>query len=92
MLCFSVALNNIVRLMLRKGLIMDLARVPHCLDLSSPNMHVTVNAALKPLETLTRIVNHPIPPAPKSKKSNTQETAAQTTGMCMLIPKPKVIN
>ncbi|KAJ3586121.1 hypothetical protein NHX12_012522 [Muraenolepis orangiensis] len=42
-----------------KGLVNDLARVPHSLDLSSPNMANTVNAALKPLETLSRIVNQP---------------------------------
>jgi hypothetical protein len=37
----------------------DLARVPHALDLSSPNMAASVNAALKPLETLSKIVNQP---------------------------------
>ncbi|KAG8447780.1 hypothetical protein GDO86_015044 [Hymenochirus boettgeri] len=52
-------MNNIIRLFLRKGLVSDLARVPHSLDLSSPNMANTVNAALKPLETLSRIVNQP---------------------------------
>ncbi|CAN0188024.1 unnamed protein product [Lampetra planeri] len=51
--------NNIIRLFLKKGLVSDLARVPHSLDLSSPNMANTVNAALKPLETLSRIVNQP---------------------------------
>ena len=53
------SMNNITRLLLRKGLVTDLARVPHSLDLSSPNMASTVNSALKPLETLSRIVNHP---------------------------------
>ncbi|XP_067408206.1 E3 ubiquitin-protein ligase HUWE1 isoform X2 [Emydura macquarii macquarii] len=52
-------MNNIIRLFLKKGLVSDLARVPHSLDLSSPNMANTVNAALKPLETLSRIVNQP---------------------------------
>ncbi|XP_059588545.1 E3 ubiquitin-protein ligase HUWE1 isoform X3 [Alligator mississippiensis] len=52
-------LSNIIRLFLKKGLVSDLARVPHSLDLSSPNMANTVNAALKPLETLSRIVNQP---------------------------------
>lgn len=52
--------NNIVKIMLRKGLLADLARIPHYLDLSSPNMANTVNAALKPLETLSRIVNQPL--------------------------------
>ncbi|XP_022080949.1 E3 ubiquitin-protein ligase HUWE1-like [Acanthaster planci] len=55
------AMNNMIRLLLRKGLAVDLARVPHSLDLSSPNMAATVNSALKPLETLSRVVNQPSP-------------------------------
>lgn len=55
----SNIVNNIVRMMLRKGIMSDLAKIPHYLDLSSPNMATTVNAALKPLETLSRIVNQP---------------------------------
>lgn len=51
--------NNIVKIMIRKGLLADLAKVPQFLDLSSPNMVITVNAMLKPLETLSRIVNQP---------------------------------
>nr|XP_042906094.1 E3 ubiquitin-protein ligase HUWE1 [Parasteatoda tepidariorum] len=53
------AMNNIVRILLRKGIVVDLARIPHYLDLSSPHMAATVNGALKPLETLSRIVNLP---------------------------------
>ena len=45
--------------MLKKGIITDLARVTHSLDLSSPNVAATVNAVLKPLETLSKIVNQP---------------------------------
>merc|ERR1719370_2510446 len=51
--------NNIVRMMLKKGIVTDLARVQHSLDLSSPNVAKTINAVLKPLETLSRIVNQP---------------------------------
>ncbi|XP_023930490.1 E3 ubiquitin-protein ligase HUWE1 [Lingula anatina] len=51
--------NQMVKVLLKKGLVMDLARVPHSLDLSSPHMATTVNTALKPLETLSRIVNSP---------------------------------
>ena len=47
--------------MLKRGLVNDLARIPHSLDMSSPMMAFTVNAALKPLEALSRIVN--LPPA-----------------------------
>lgn len=52
-------MNNIVRILLRKSLVVDLARISHYLDLSSPHMATTVNSALKPLETLSRIVNLP---------------------------------
>lgn len=52
-------MNNMVRMLLRKGLVSDLAKIPHSLDLSSPRMTSTINAVLKPLETLSRIVNQP---------------------------------
>ena len=55
----STSMNNVIRLMLKKGVITDLARVSYSLDLSSPHMANTVNATLKPLETLSRIVNQP---------------------------------
>lgn len=50
-------MNNIVRNLLKRGLVTDLARIPYSLDLSSPYMAATINAALRPLETLTRSVN-----------------------------------
>ena len=52
-------MNNMVKILLKKGIVMDLARIPHSLDLSSPSMANTINGALKPLETLSRIVNQP---------------------------------
>ena len=60
----QVNMNNIVKCLVKKNVITDLARVTHALDLSSPSMAVTVNAALKPLETLSRIVNQPSGPLP----------------------------
>jgi hypothetical protein len=54
-------MNNMVKMMLKRGIVTDLARVPHSLDLSSPNVSATINAVLKPLETLSRIVNQPSP-------------------------------
>lgn len=72
-----VQMNNIVRLMLKKGLVQDLARIPHALDLSSPHMAYTVNSALKPLETLSRIVNQPQPvPSPKGGKPKADQAQA----------------
>lgn len=55
----SASLNNIVKIMLRKGVVTDLARVTHSLDLSSPHMSGTINSVMKPLELLSRIVNTP---------------------------------
>ena len=34
-------INNMVRIMLKKNVVTDLARVPHSLDLSSPNIATT---------------------------------------------------
>lgn len=67
-------MNNIVRLMIRKSLFNDLARVPHYLDLSSPNTPFTVNACLKSLEALSRIVNQPVPANIQKSKKNQQAT------------------
>jgi len=75
----QVNMNNIVKCMVKRGLITDLARVSHALDLSSPSMAATVNAALKPLETLSRIVNQPtglLPPAQNKAKPKNEESTA----------------
>ena len=69
-----VSMNNVVKLLLKKGLVNDLARIPHSLDLSSPNMANTINGALKPLEVLSQIVNQPQTVVSKGgKKNNTAE-------------------
>ncbi|ESO02925.1 hypothetical protein HELRODRAFT_81131 [Helobdella robusta] len=76
-------MNNMVKIMVKKGLVNDLARVTHNLDLSSPNMAATVNAALKPLETLSRIVNQPHVAANNSaatQKSGRQVAALERNG------------
>ena len=49
--------NNVMKLLLKKGLVNDLARVPHSLDLASPNFVATVNCLLKPMEKLSGVVN-----------------------------------
>merc|ERR1711892_345316 len=75
----QVNMNNIVKCMVKRGLITDLARVSHALDLSSPSMAATVNAALKPLETLSRIVTQPtglLPPAQNKAKPKNDESRA----------------
>ena len=49
---------HFTRLLIRKGIISDLARAPHSLNLSSSMLTGTVNSILKPLEALTKIVIH----------------------------------
>merc|ERR1719187_14784 len=72
----QVTMNNIVKCMLKRGLITDLARVPHALDLSSPGMAASVNAAMKPLETLSKIVNQPSNLSAAVKPSKAKPDAA----------------
>ena len=63
--------------MVKRGLITDLARVSHALNFSSPSMAATVNAALKPLETLSRTVNQPtglLPPTQRKAKPKNEES------------------
>ena len=78
------AMNNMVKLLIKRGLVTDLARIPHSLDLSSPSMANTMNAALKPLETLSRIVNqpqavNPSPPPPRPKPKAGVDTEDEVT-------------
>lgn len=75
-------MNNIVRNLLKRGLVTDLARIPYSLDLSSPYMATTINSALKPLETLTRSVNMNCVSAklkPKSVLDNADNPELNTT-------------
>lgn len=51
--------SQMVKLMVKRGLVSDIAKIPHSLDLSNPATVNTINALLKPLETLSRIVNQP---------------------------------
>lgn len=68
-------MNNIVKILLKRGLVTDLAKIPHSLDLSSPLMPATVNSALKPLETLSRIVNQPQSVNNKAKMKSESQTS-----------------
>ncbi len=49
--------NNMMKIMHKKGLINDLARVPLYMDLSSTKSIDTINTILKPLETMTKTLN-----------------------------------
>ena len=66
-------MNNMVKNLLKRGLVTDLARIPYSLDLSSPFMAATVNAALKPLETLSRSVNQHTQGVTAKQKKTTAE-------------------
>ena len=50
--------THFARLLIRKGFISDLARAVHNLNMNSTHLTGTVNSILKPLEVLTKIVNH----------------------------------
>lgn len=52
--------NDIFNIMVRKGLIGDLANITQNLDLSSPHTVVTIGTALKSLEQLLRMSNQPV--------------------------------
>ncbi len=49
--------NNMMKIMHKKSLINDLARVPHHMDLSCLKCTETLNTLLKPLETMTKTLN-----------------------------------
>ncbi|CAF0785839.1 unnamed protein product [Brachionus calyciflorus] len=49
--------NNMMKIMHKKGLINDLARVPLYMDLSCSKSIETINTILKPLETMTKTLN-----------------------------------
>lgn len=61
--------NDIFHIMVNKGLIADLSKITQSLDLSSTHTISTINAVLKPLETLLRMANQPGPSATIPKKN-----------------------
>lgn len=67
--------NNVMKLLLKKGLVNDLARVPHSLDLASPNFVATINCLLKPMEKLSGVVNQQ-----SSSGASTAAGKERTTG------------
>ncbi|XP_071445079.1 E3 ubiquitin-protein ligase HUWE1 isoform X2 [Hetaerina americana] len=67
--------SHMVRIMQKRGLVTDLARIPSHLDLSSSSMASTMNAVLKPLETLTRLLSQP--PASNNVKPKPSDSMAE---------------
>ncbi|KAJ8914753.1 hypothetical protein NQ315_013256 [Exocentrus adspersus] len=76
----SCSINNIVKLMIRRGVFSDLAKITHYLDLSSPNTSFTANAALKPLESLSRTINQPTASGNQTKNRKSQQSNEETAG------------
>lgn len=62
--------NDIFNIMVRKGLIADLANITQSLDLSSPHTIVTIGTALKSLEQLLRMSNQSASPVPVQFNKN----------------------
>jgi E3 ubiquitin-protein ligase HUWE1 len=54
----QLIINNMIKIMYKRGLINDLAKMIHSIELSSPKLADTVNAVLKPMETLSRAINY----------------------------------
>jgi len=82
----SLSARTAARLLVRKGIITDLARAVHCLDLNSSHLVSTVNTILKPLESLTKFVNQVSALQQKqganddkAATANTSETDGNTT-------------
>lgn len=55
----SSDLNNLVKLFIKKGVVMDLAKIIQSIDLSSPHTSSTVNSLLKTLESIAKITHLP---------------------------------
>lgn len=70
--------NNIVKWLMRKKIVMDLARLIHHVDLAGPHTVNTLNAILKPLEELTRIINMPTPSSLGPQKNARSQRSEQS--------------
>ncbi|CAF4058439.1 unnamed protein product, partial [Adineta steineri] len=84
--------NNMIKIMYKRGLINDLARMIHSIELSSSKLADTVNAILKPIETLSRAIKYTtslhVPAAsrphtsrPSTNQTNTSANPPSTTAM-----------
>lgn len=71
--------NDIFNIMVRKGLIADLANITQSLDLSSPHTIVTIGTALKSLEQLLRMSNQSASTVPIQFNKNRTADAGDST-------------
>ena len=72
--------NLVSYLMVKRGLALDLAKLTHSLDLSSPHLATTLNAGLKALEVLSKVAGYSctVVGNQKDKKKSTSTTPAAT--------------
>ena len=74
-------LQNIsfIKVLIKRGLISDLARCMHNLDLSSHDLVSTVNIMLKPLEKLTNLANTQSVQSTKPENKDLKGTQSAST-------------
>ena len=85
------AIHMVIRQLIHKGVITDLARAPHYLDLDNSSFISTMNGILRPLDRLIKYVNQvneaarhrrkirPLPTAPVVTSDPSQESAVMAT-------------
>lgn len=75
--------TGFIKLLIKRGLISDLARIAHNLDLSSHDLVSTINVMLKPLEKLSNLANsqnlHPTSKQEKDAKDSQTASAGTST-------------
>ena len=67
--------SQFVRMLIRKGVITDLSKAIHSLELGSPLLMVTMNSLLKPLESMTKIITQ-FMASQKKAESGTSHSAS----------------
>ena len=81
----QLIINNMIKIMYKRGLINDLAKMIHSIELSSPKLADTVNAVLKPMERLSQAINYasslhvPASARPHPSRQPTTTTTSTTT-------------
>lgn len=66
--------TSFIKMLIKRGLIADLSRTTHNLDLSSKDLVNTVNIMLKPLEKLTNLANS------QNVQTNKQKNESEVNG------------
>ena len=72
--------NNMMKIMHKKGLINDLAHAPLYMDLSCSKCIESVNSILKPLETMSKTLNMTARKREMQQSSGSKTATATTTG------------